>query len=206
MRGEVPAGRTLIRPMRRLLHQGLIATLAFLVPSFGALYFLTVPNGPWPVVVVTQVFFSLLLLLACWAYFRVAIWVSAEGITERGFFGTVTSVPAEDIHSILLAHTFHGGGAETLPQLFVCDSDGTQLVRLRGQFWSPEAMAAVTDGLGIAATDLGEPVTNRELLEQYPGLLYWFERRPYLGMAAFAGSVIVGGSLVYLGLASIGLT
>lgn len=206
MRGEVPVGRTRIRPMRRLLHQGLVATLAFLVPLFGALYFLTVPNGPWPVVVITQVVVSLLLLLACWAYFRVAIWVSADGVTERGFFGTVTTVPAEHIHSIVLAHTFHGGGADTLPQLFLCGSDATQLVRLRGQFWSPESMAVVVDSLNIAVTELGEPLSNRELLDQYPGLLYWFERRPYLGAAAFAGSVLVGGSLVYLGLASIGLT
>ncbi|MET4583702.1 hypothetical protein ABIE21_003228 [Conyzicola nivalis] len=206
MRGSAPVGGERIRPLRRLLHQGLAAALAFLVPSFGVLYFLTVPNGPWPVVVAVQLVASLLLLLACWTYFRVAIWVSPERITERGFFGSLTSVPAEEIGAVVLAHTFHGGGADTVPQLFVCDEHGNQLVRMRGQFWSLEAMTAVADGLGIEPTDLGEPLSNRELLEQYPGLLYWFERRPYLAVVAFAGSVLVGGSLVYLGLASMGLT
>ena len=195
-----------LRPLRRLLYQGLVATLAFLVPSFGALYFLTVPNGPWQVVVMAQMVVSLLLLLAYWAYSGVAIWVSPTGITEQGFFGARTSVSSEHLGTALLAHMFHGGGAESVPQLFVCDSRGTQIVRMRGQFWSIESMNAVVDGLGITATVLDEPLTNRELLERYPGLLYWFERRPFLGAAAFAGSILVGGSLVYLGLASIGLT
>jgi hypothetical protein len=206
MRGSAPVEGERVLPMRRLLHQGLAASLAFLVPSFGALYFLTVPDGAWPVVTVVTVVVALVLLLACWTYLRVAIWVSPRGITERGFFGSLTSVPVEEIGSVVLAHTFHGGGADTAPQLFVCDERGNQLVRMRGQFWSLESMTAVADGLGIQPTDLGEPLSNRELLEQYPGLLYWFERRPYLAVAAFAGSVLVGGSLVYLGLASIGLT
>jgi hypothetical protein len=206
MLGSAPVGGERIRPLRRLLHQGLATALAFLVPSFGALYFLTVPDGAWAVVVVVTVVVALVLLLAAWTYLRVAIWVSPQGLTERGFFGSLTSVPVEEIGYVVLAHTFHGGGTDAVPQLFVCDEHGNQLVRMRGQFWSLESMTAVAAGLGIDPVDLGEPLSNRELLELYPGLLYWFERRPYLAVAAFAGGVLVGGSLVYLGLASIGLT
>lgn len=195
-----------IRPLRRLLHQGLVAVLAFLVPSFGALYFLTLPDGPWLAVAVAQGVVSLVLLLACWAYYRVAIWVSPAGVTERGFFGVLTRVPAERIESIVLAETFHGGGAETLPQLFLCDVNGVQLVRLRGQFWSPGSMSTVSEIIAKPVIVVDEPLTNRELLEQYPGLLYWFERRPVVGFVLFGASVLVGGTFLYLGLATLGVT
>ena len=206
MRGKPPEESTRLRPYRRLPRQGFVATLAFLVPFFGVLFFLTIPNGPWQIVVITLLVSGVLLLAAWWSSSRVAVWASREGITERGFLGSVTAVPIEDIGSIVRAHTFHAGGPDAVAQLFVCDSRGRQLVRLRGQFWSIDTMNAVIDRLGIAVTDLGEPLTNRELLERYPGLLYWFERHPYFGMAVFAACTLVGGILVYLGLAAIGLT
>jgi hypothetical protein len=67
-------------------------------------------------------------------------------------------------------------------------------------------MRTVCRELDVAVTELSESVTPRELLEQYPGLLYWFERRPILAAAVFSASVLLGGSLLYLGLAAIGIS
>jgi hypothetical protein len=195
-----------LRPHPWLFRQGLVATLAFLVPTFGVLYFLTVPDGPWPMVIATQVFATVAVILACRSYFRVGIWIDQRGIAERGMLGRLTMMPTADIGSIVLVRTFEGGGAETVPQLFVCDHDGNQVIRLRGQFWSESDMRIVCDKLDVPVTRLNQSVTPRELLERYPGLLYWFERRPVFASALFSAAVLVIGTLLYLGLAALGIT
>jgi len=204
--GRGPVGYRKLRPHPWLFRQGFIATLAFLTPLFAVLYFLTIPDGPWVVVVITQVIASVIFTIACITYYAVGVWVDKRGIVERGFFGGVISLSASDIGSIVLVHTYQGGSADTVPQLFICDHDGNQVIRMRGQFWSLADMRAVCEALDVTVTNLSESVTPRELLEQYPGLLYWFERRPILAAALFSACVLLGGSLLYLGLAAIGVT
>jgi hypothetical protein len=199
-------GSIRLRPHAHLFRQALLSTLAFQIPVFAVLYFLTVPNGPWVAVLALHILTSVAFLIATHAYFRAAVWVDPTGIAERGFFGRLVYIPTSGIGSIVLVHTYHGGGADTLPQLFICDPSGRQIVRLRGQFWSIENMRLVGSTLGVQVTELAEAVSTRELLEQFPGLLYWFERSPLLGAVAFTGSVVVGGALLYLGLAWLGVT
>jgi hypothetical protein len=195
-----------LRPHNWLFRQGLAATLAFLLPVFAVLYFLTIPDGAWIVVLATQVATVVLLAVAAILLYRTGIWVDQNGITERGFFGTMISVPVEAIGSIVVVHTYHGGSADTIPQLFVCDHDGNQLIRLRGQFWSVENMDIIRNGLDVPVVELSESVSPRQLLEKYPGLLYWFERRPVLAAAVFCAAALAGGGLLYLGLALFGIT
>jgi hypothetical protein len=199
-------GARRLRPHSWLFRQALTATLAFLVPVFGVLYFLTVPDGAWIVVLATQAATAVVLAVAAVLFFRSGIWVDERGITERGFFGTLIVAPIDSIGSIVMVRTYHGGGADTLPQLFVCGHDGSQLIRLRGQFWSAETMGIVRDALDVPVTDLPESVSSRQLLETHPGLLYWFERRPVLAAALFCTAVVCGGVLLYLGLAFFGIT
>lgn len=204
--GRPPAGYRYLRPHPWLFRQGFVATIAFLTPIFAALYFLTIPDGPWGVVLATQVVASLVFAAACTSYFALGVWVDRRGIAERGFFGAMITLPVDEIGSVVLVHTYQNGGSDSVPQLFVCDHDGTQVIRLRGQFWSLAVMREICAEMDVAITELGESVTPRELLAQYPGLLYWFERRPVLAAAVFSASVLVGGSVLYLGLAAIGVT
>jgi len=204
-RRRPPQGYRLLRPHRWLFRQGLVATLVFLTPIFAVLYFLTAPDGPWQVVLVTQVAASLLFGLACAGYFGVAVWVDSRGIVERGFFGGLIEMTADQIGSVVIVRTYQGGSADTVPQLFVCDHDGNQVIRLRGQFWSVDAMRQVCDDLDVPITELNESVSPRELLERYPGLLYWFERRPVLAAALFSLCVVTGGVLLYLALMGLGV-
>ena len=201
-----PDGFIKLRPHRWLFRQGFVSILAFLVPVFAVLYFLTVPDGPWPVVAVTMGVTAVVFGLAGYAYFRVAVWVDRRGIAERGFFGGLVTMETPDIGSVVLVHTYQLSGAETVPQLFVCDHDGNQVIRLRGQFWSIDDMRRICDELDVAITEPGETMSTKELLEQFPGLLYWFERRPVLAATVFILSVLAGGGLLYLGLAAIGIT
>ena len=194
-----------LRPHSYLLRRGVSAALAFLVPATAVLYFITVPEGPWIVVLVGEIMVLALLGLAIYRYQKVGVWVSPTSITEQGFFGR-SHYEKNDLGSIVFVNTFHGGWVDTVPQLFVCDREGTQLLRLRGQFWSQETMRGVAATLDLPLTEIDAEVSTAELHEQYPGLLYWFERRPVLAASLFATTLIVGGIVLYLVLVALGVT
>ncbi|MFM9877947.1 MAG: hypothetical protein ACKVOG_08910 [Rhodoglobus sp.] len=187
---------TRLRPHSHLLREGIIAVVLFMTPVLVVLYVLTFANGRWPVVFVLQVIVTALVVFAAWGYFGAAIWVSPEGITERGFFGRKATFPRNQLGSVVIAETQTASLAETTPQLFVCDREGTQVVRMRGQFWSRENMELVRTTLDLPAIQVDEAVTTRELLRDYPGLFYWFERHPVLAGLLFSGSLAVIAGLV----------
>lgn len=187
-----------LRPHSFLLRQGLVASIVSLTPIFGVLYFLTIPNGPWAIVVATQAVATIAITLACSGYFAVAIWVAPGVIAERGFFGRKTRFEASDIGSILVAHTYASPDLTPIPQLFVCDHDGKQLVRMRGQFWSRESMDAVIEALPVPVTETDGPVSIADLRHDFPGLLYWFERHPIWAGLAFTGIVALFGGVLLL--------
>ena len=202
---RAPTGLERLRPLPSVLRRAGVATLALLGPIFAVLYFLTVPDGAWPAILLAQVVVMAVLAVTALTYSRVAVWVGPDGITERGFFGSMTHLPTDDIGVILLVHTFHGGGADTLPQLFICDGDGRQVIRLRGEFWSIRDMGAVCETLDVPLTELAESVTSRELLAQYPGLLYWFERHPVVASTICGVAVLAAASALYAGLSAVGV-
>ena len=168
----------LLLPYRHLFRQGLIAIVAFMLPVFIVLYFLTVPHGTWLPVLAAHVALTLLVAFASALFFTTHIRVSPEGLSERGFFGRTGAYRLDQIGSIVFANTVVGGNTESHPQLFVCDHAGRQLVRMRGQFWSKDSMDAVIATLDVPLTIVDETVSNEELHAAYPGLLYWFEKRP----------------------------
>lgn len=187
--------RTLLRPFAHLFRQGLLATVAFTLPIILVLYFMTIPDGPWQAVLATQIVATIVVVLASASYFTTAIWVDETGIAERGFFGRLTEHPIESIGSIVRAETFVDG-ANPVPQLFVCDHDGRQLVRMRGQFWSQESMDTVVQALDVPMTVVDSTVTTSELRTDFPGLLYWFERHPIWAAGAFTLATVVVGAIV----------
>ena len=171
------------RPRHSLFRRGVAAFLAFSVPATAVLLILTVPDGPWPVVVGGAVVLSLAFVYGVVSYQRLGVWVSAERITERGFFGKSSTLTHSQIGSIIIADVFPGGTAsETVPNLFICDLQGWQVIRLRGQFWPRETMDAILAELDAPLTEIDRPISTSELYATYPGLLYWFERRPLLSL------------------------
>ena len=196
---------TLLRPVGRVVRQGAVASIVFLTPVFTVLYFLTGASGLWFVVFSAQVLASALVALVILAYRRASIRVDSSGITERGFFGTTTHFPVERIGSIIAAETFDAGSETTIPQLFVCDHQGRQLVRMRGQYWSKESMDVVTTTLPVPVTKVEDSLSTRELGTDYPGLLYWFERHPVGAALVLAVVVGAGGYGFFFGMKLAGL-
>jgi len=190
-----PADLRRLRPNRALLWQALAGALAFLVPISAVLYFLTIPDGPWFLVIAMQAVIIAVFLGSFLSYMRLGFWVGAPGIAERGFFGLSKYVPREEIASIVLVKTYTGVSTEAVPQLFICDHDDKQLLRMRGQFWSLASMKLVAEKLDFPLTQLTDEVSKAELLDTHPGLLYWFERHPRI-VGALTSIAVLGAMLV----------
>ena len=193
--GDWPLDLVRLRPRRSLFWQALAGTLAFLVPVSAVLYYLTVPSGTWPFVLALQVLIVVTFLASYISYVSLGFWVGPSGIGERGFFGLSRYVSRDEIGSIVLVNTYRAGASETYAQLFICNAAGTQLMRMRGQFWSMVNMQAVSDALDVPLTELLDDVTRAELLEDHPGLLYWFERHPVV-VGIIAVAVLIAAALV----------
>lgn len=186
------------------MRQGLLASVVFLTPVFITLYFLAVPDGPWMVVLVTQLVATVIVAFGVGSYYWAGIWISPDAIEERGFFARRTRFEAVDIGSVLLADTFAGHGNDLVPQLFVRGHDGEQLVRMRGQFWSRESMQLVAATLEVPVTRPDGPVSIAELRRCYPGTLYWFERHPVAAAFVFAALIALAGALLLFVLHALG--
>jgi hypothetical protein len=166
-----------LRPHGHLLRQSTLSILAFFAPVFAVLYWLTVPLDEWVPVLIAQLIVMLAAILGIVGFLRTCVWVDDTGISERGFFGQVTSFPAEQVASVVVLELYQSGAIDTHPQLFVTDADGQLLVRMRGQFYSRGAMETVADELGAPVVRVPDPMTLTELNRLRPELLYWFERR-----------------------------
>jgi hypothetical protein len=181
-----------VTPRPTLLKNGVLSYGFVSIPLFGALYGLAAPNKSWPVVLV---FHLLTLALASHWYLRYRsafVGVSADTVQERGFFGSVQSVPAADVRYAVLAHTYRSSSSsDPVAQLLLVGEDDKRLLRMRGAFWSEADMRTIANALDVDLRDRAEPITLATFYDDYPDSAYWFENRPVLGGVAIAATVIV---------------
>ena len=171
---------TVLRPFRHLFTRGVVAILALTTPVFAVLYWLSIPTGGWPLVLIAHVLVVGAAVLSVFSFLSVTISVGADGVRERGFFGRVVQVRHAEVGSVILVQLYESSTLDTLPQLFVTGLDGRLLIRMRGQFWSLESMERVAEELDIPVTRPAESMTLAQLRRTSPELLYWFERLPAL--------------------------
>ena len=167
-----------IRPLGHLFRQTVIALLAFFVPLFAVLYWLTIPRDLWLPVALGQFVASGIILFGVYAHRNTCITVSPLGFSERGFFGRTTQHAAATVDTIVLLDMYQSDTLDTYAQLFVTGRNGKVLLRMRGQFWSRTDMETVIEELAAPVLRISAPMTLRELNRMSPELLYWFERRP----------------------------
>lgn len=171
---------TVLRPHRHLFTRGVVAILALTTPVFAVLYWLSIPTGGWPLVLIAHMLVVGVTILCVYSFFSVTITLGAHGVRERGFFGRVVEVSPAQVGSILLVQLYESSTLDTLPQLFITDTEGRLLIRMRGQFWSLDDMERVAEELDVPVTRPQESMTLAQLRRTSPELLYWFERVPSL--------------------------
>lgn len=175
-----PGLRTLagaVRPSAYPFQQWMIAVLVLIAPIFSVLYWLTVPEGTWLPVAISQAVLTVLLGLGVLSYYLTAMWADDSGLTRRDLFGRRRMFPVERICGAVRLELCRGGSPHPHPQLFLLDVDGNVLTRMHGMYWPREAMDAVIEALGVPVTHDPEPVTLRDLSRSRPELLHRFERR-----------------------------
>jgi hypothetical protein len=126
--------------------------------------------------------------LAAFLLSRVSMSIARDGVIERGFFLT-NRVPSKRIESVLILNTYRGNSLDTVLQLFLLDTNGMPLLRMRGQFWSRDSIEAMANAFDVPVRRVDGPLSRAALRRDHFALLYWFERWPWLGALVLAGSV-----------------
>ena len=182
-----------LQPISSVPRTVALTSVALVTPLFAVLYFLTVPNGTWPVVLAEHVIVMLACAFATIRLRRARVWVAGRGIAMRNALGLRRTLDREQIGQLLLVQTYRGQTLDTQPQLFVVTGEGRTAMRLRGSLWSRESMRRLAQELDIPLTKIHEAMTHGELRRTHPHLLPWLERRRVALALTMVAVAAVGG-------------
>lgn len=176
--GAESARESVLRPQPHLFLRGIVAVLALTTPVFAVLYWLALPTGGWPFVIVAHVFVVVATVYGVTSFLNTTITLRPAEAVERGFFGRSTRVGFGEPGEVILVQVYEGSTLDILPHLFVASRQGRLLIRMRGQFWSEADMERVAEAFEVPVTRPAEPMTMNQVRRAWPRLLYWFERIP----------------------------
>ncbi|GAA2239151.1 hypothetical protein N1031_16790 [Herbiconiux moechotypicola] len=178
-----------LRLRRQIVSQTRLVAAALTLPVIAAMLWFAIPRGTWPRVVIAFVFIAVLYLVGAALLRGVSIRLARDGLVERGFFVHDNRISAKRIASVVLVDVYAGASSDTTRQLFLLDGSGALLLRMRGEFWSDDSLDAVATAYPVPVQRLDTPITADRLRAELPELLYWFERWPWAGRAAVAGTI-----------------
>ncbi len=180
--GFEPAVRHVLRPRRKLVKRSIIAALSLLVPVLIVLYWLTIPRNTWIFVAAVQFGLTLLGVIAVFGARRVCVTVAAGRLESRNLLGRVTNFGTAEIASVVLVELYQSEMVETLSHLYLLDSAGDVLLRLRGQVWPRSGLENISDALGVRVVRPPDPLTVSELGRLRPRLVHrWTRHAARLG-------------------------
>lgn len=172
---------TTLRPHRHLFLRGIVAVLALTTPVFAVLYWLTIPNGPWPSVLAGQLLVFAATILGVQSFLATAVVLTEGGVRVRDGLGRTRELRGSDVATTHIVQLYDGSTLDTLPQLFATDAEGRTLLRMRGQFWAPGDLERVAEQLEAPVSRPDESMTFAQLRRSCPRMLAWYERLPRLG-------------------------
>ncbi len=189
MGDPISRATVVIRPRVQLIRQTRLAAAALILPVFAAMLWFSLPRGTWLRVAIAFAFVLALYLAGAALLRGVSIRLGPDGLVERGYFRRQSRIPAKRIATALVIDVYRGVSAETDRQLFLVDTTGELLVRMRGEFWTNEAIETVAAAFDVPIRREADPVTAAQLRHDHAELLFWFERWPWAGRLAIAGVI-----------------
>jgi len=178
-----------VRPRAQIFSQTRLVAAALILPVFTAMFWFAIPRGTWPRVVIALLFVVVLYGAGAALLRGVSVRITHDGLIERGYFIHNNRIPAKRIATALVVDVYRGASTDTNRQLFLLDSTGELLLRMRGEFWSNDDIDAVTHAFDVPVKHRPDPLTTARLRAEMPELLYWFERWPWVGGLAVAGGI-----------------
>ena len=178
-----------LRPRAQIFSQTRLVAAALTLPLFAAMLWFAIPRGTWPRVLIAFVFVVAVYAVGAALLRGVSIRIERDAVVERGFFVRENRVPAKRIASAVMLDVYRGSTSETTRQLFLLDSTGALLLRMRGEFWSNEDLERVATAFDVPVRRGPDPITAAQLRERFGELIYWFERWPWVGGLAMAGAI-----------------
>lgn len=187
--------RLTITPDGRAFRRGLAVRAAVMVPliAVGVLGSRrgSVPAGvTWSIVGLGAV-----IAVVAIAMTITRVQVTATDLRVRRLIGAERVVPLGAVAGSVLARQYEQFGNAVAPLLTVLGQGRRRLLRLSGQVYAPDALAALSSVLGNA-TVIAEPVTPKLLEQRHPGLVPGYERKPFLVAGIVVAVVVVVGVVV----------
>jgi hypothetical protein len=193
-------GALTLRPrFARIAGRAYAAGALAVVPPFAALYWLIDDSDRLGGVPVANAAVAAVIFVGISLARLPSVTFTSDGVRERGYFGGVTFTPRDELVSVLVVQVNDGRSLQSQTNLFFLDASGSTRLRVRGQFWSDEAIAAAVDEYELPTERLAEPVARAELRHRYRDKLYLHERHPLVTYAIFALVLLgIGTPLVLL--------
>lgn len=192
-----------IRPRRSLMTTATVSTILAMIPIFGALYWHTIPSGPWSAVLIAHAIVFAGSGIVQWRQSTVFAEVTDTHLQGRGIFSPMVRVPLDRIAEVLLIDTYTSHTQDLVTQMLVLDRDGRPLWRMRGNFWHAHELRALADALPVVPEVGDEPLSMAAFFREYPGSAYWFEDKPVIRVLAITAGVaalLVGAAMLMHGL------
>lgn len=186
----------MLSPSTSLLRTTMASVLLVTVPVFGVLFFLGLKNGTWPLAVAGMALTLLACAIGVKQFRSIFIGVTATTIEERGLFGSRTSTSLASAASVALVSIYSRGLPDPVNQLIVSDAEGRRLLRMRGSYWTLDAMRSVIASIDLTPSLPTDVMTRKEFFTAFPGAAYWFDRRPALFWSIIAGVALIGALLL----------
>ena len=175
--GFEPEVKHVLRPRQQLAARGIIAALSLLAPLLSVLYWLTIPQGTWMFVAAAQIVLTVFVVVAVIGLRRMHVTVSPAQVESRNLLGQVTTIDTSAITSVVLVNLYQSGTVDTLPHLYLLNSAGEVVLRLRGQVWPRSGLEELIDTLGVAVVRPPDPLTLADLGRLRPQLVNRWARR-----------------------------
>ena len=182
----------LVRPRRSLVTTAVVSVLLVAVPLFCAIAWYAIMNGGIEAVLIAGLVVLLIGGLVLARQLTVYCAVTATTLSGNGILSRTVRVPIENIAASYFVPTHTNRSTDVVYQFLAVGADGRRLFRLRGNYWMPADLRAVSEALPLTPTVVEGAIPIQEFFRRYPGSAYWFEARPWLRRTVLGGAIAIG--------------
>lgn len=201
IRPAKPATARVLLPFRHMDWLNVVSGLAAaFVPAAATAFWLAYIHGDLRPIATVTVATMAVVAFCAWRVIGTRIVLDAEGLRRWGLVQHDRRVPRAVVKAAVDVPLFSEERLESHRQLFLLDARGRTIVRMNGQWWSDDQLAAVAAHFDVPLDTIAESMSVRELRRTRAVQLEWWERHPAIGFLA-AAAVVSGGCAV-IGLAT----